>query len=133
MTGAPMNKKGALINSIGQDLTLKDLNEAERKTAARELMKDKSALKKKVEQKIHQRKAVAMLVDRDTIRGLILELISSSKSDHIKATLLKALLNDMATSGENDPKTVLEQFKNCLLYTSPSPRDRQKSRMPSSA
>ena len=27
-----------------------------------------------------------------------------------------------------------EQFtKSCLLYTSPSPRDRQKSRMPSSA
>ena len=25
------------------------------------------------------------------------------------------------------------QFDNCLLYTSPSPRDRQKSRMPSSA
>ena len=24
-------------------------------------------------------------------------------------------------------------FKGCLLYTSPSPRDRQKSRMPSSA
>ena len=24
-------------------------------------------------------------------------------------------------------------FMNCLLYTSPSPRDRQKSRMPSSA
>ena len=27
----------------------------------------------------------------------------------------------------------LEQGKPCLLYTSPSPRDRQKSRMPSSA
>ena len=27
----------------------------------------------------------------------------------------------------------LLQFNNCLLYTSPSPRDRQKSRMPSSA
>eukprot|EP01015_Nassula_variabilis_P010808 TRINITY_DN18802_c0_g1_i3.p2 TRINITY_DN18802_c0_g1~~TRINITY_DN18802_c0_g1_i3.p2 ORF type:complete len:122 (-),score=38.45 TRINITY_DN18802_c0_g1_i3:11-376(-) len=26
-----------------------------------------------------------------------------------------------------------EEFKICLLYTSPSPRDRQKSRMPSSA
>ena len=25
------------------------------------------------------------------------------------------------------------QTNNCLLYTSPSPRDRQKSRMPSSA
>ena len=27
----------------------------------------------------------------------------------------------------------LENFQDCLLYTSPSPRDRQKSRMPSSA
>ena len=26
-----------------------------------------------------------------------------------------------------------DQVSNCLLYTSPSPRDRQKSRMPSSA
>ena len=28
---------------------------------------------------------------------------------------------------------VVESVKACLLYTSPSPRDRQKSRMPSSA
>ena len=28
---------------------------------------------------------------------------------------------------------VSEEFYSCLLYTSPSPRDRQKSRMPSSA
>ena len=27
----------------------------------------------------------------------------------------------------------LEEHQDCLLYTSPSPRDRQKSRMPSSA
>ena len=27
----------------------------------------------------------------------------------------------------------VEKLKDCLLYTSPSPRDRQKSRMPSSA
>ena len=27
----------------------------------------------------------------------------------------------------------IEEFTHCLLYTSPSPRDRQKSRMPSSA
>ena len=30
-------------------------------------------------------------------------------------------------------RNVIEQFNTCLLYTSPSPRDRQKSRMPSSA
>ena len=29
--------------------------------------------------------------------------------------------------------TVNDEHYNCLLYTSPSPRDRQKSRMPSSA
>ena len=33
----------------------------------------------------------------------------------------------------NKEKTTLEQKLDCLLYTSPSPRDRQKSRMPSSA
>ena len=39
------------------------------------------------------------------------------------------------TSGEFVAKTVKGRLKfyNCLLYTSPSPRDRQKSRMPSSA
>ena len=31
------------------------------------------------------------------------------------------------------PRTMFMTRKNCLLYTSPSPRDRQKSRMPSSA
>ena len=30
-------------------------------------------------------------------------------------------------------KKLNKEFVNCLLYTSPSPRDRQKSRMPSSA
>ena len=33
----------------------------------------------------------------------------------------------------NCDKVGLKLYKNCLLYTSPSPRDRQKSRMPSSA
>ena len=31
------------------------------------------------------------------------------------------------------PAIIAQEAKNCLLYTSPSPRDRQKSRMPSSA
>ena len=30
-------------------------------------------------------------------------------------------------------KKALTHIKNCLLYTSPSPRDRTRSRMPSSA
>ena len=31
------------------------------------------------------------------------------------------------------PLSMQVEFEGCLLYTSPSPRDRQKSRMPSSA
>ena len=38
---------------------------------------------------------------------------------------------DTRKSGESLP--TLETVQACLLYTSPSPRDRQKSRMPSSA
>ena len=40
----------------------------------------------------------------------------------------------MALQDELHPKINEKEGKNiCLLYTSPSPRDRQKSRMPSSA
>ena len=35
--------------------------------------------------------------------------------------------------GELEITTINQHYLNCLLYTSPSPRDRQKSRMPSSA
>ena len=36
-------------------------------------------------------------------------------------------------TGNEEIVIVESKNKNCLLYTSPSPRDRQKSRMPSSA
>ena len=37
------------------------------------------------------------------------------------------------TIGESDEHIMGRVYEICLLYTSPSPRDRQKSRMPSSA
>ena len=48
---------------------------------------------------------------------------------------------ELSTSQLKNAYTILHKlvfnikklFNNCLLYTSPSPRDRQKSRMPSSA
>ena len=36
-------------------------------------------------------------------------------------------------SSEEDAQTFYDELRYCLLYTSPSPRDRQRSRMPSSA
>ena len=39
----------------------------------------------------------------------------------------------VAVSGGPDSLALMYLSNSCLLYTSPSPRDRQKSRMPSSA
>ena len=51
----------------------------------------------------------------------------------------EAQFNRMKEQLTNEPRYILYDFGfmkkdgSCLLYTSPSPRDRQKSRMPSSA
>ena len=53
----------------------------------------------------------------------------------------RSLTLDLTQNGDVDrlwqlierAEVLIEGFRPCLLYTSPSPRDRQKSRMPSSA
>ena len=42
-------------------------------------------------------------------------------------------INGERYQGDSDHASLAAALKGCLLYTSPSPRDRQKSRMPSSA
>ena len=42
-------------------------------------------------------------------------------------------LPDVGSSVEKDGNAGVVESTNCLLYTSPSPRDRTRSRMPSSA
>ena len=44
-----------------------------------------------------------------------------------------SLLNDFLAHAKDSTLFVQDLYGGCLLYTSPSPRDRQKSRMPSSA
>ena len=51
-------------------------------------------------------------------------LIKSTKKYGIRKKNLKNVIKDLINKNT---------IYNCLLYTSPSPRDRQKSRMPSSA
>ena len=54
-----------------------------------------------------------------------------------KNNLKELVLKHYQETESNVSKNIIENFdvevNNCLLYTSPSPRDRQKSRMPSSA
>ena len=71
-------------------------------------------------------------------------LVSPAESDSALAETVSSIIAAVAVEGDaallrftnqfdgralSDP----ENFRVCLLYTSPSPRDRQKSRMPSSA
>ena len=47
--------------------------------------------------------------------------------------IINAELVGAPTHGLSRLKMYCDRIKNCLLYTSPSPRDRTRSRMPSSA
>ena len=53
-----------------------------------------------------------------------------SKDKYMSQDELVSLLRDEISKLVDEPEQL---FDFCLLYTSPSPRDRQKSRMPSSA
>ena len=46
---------------------------------------------------------------------------------------LVAMADAFLDKVEKSLKSIVNELEGCLLYTSPSPRDRQKSRMPSSA
>ena len=63
---------------------------------------------------------------------LVLVLGCATTSTVSAATLEEAASGDLIATLEK-ARDVREQADICLLYTSPSPRDRQKSRMPSSA
>ena len=52
-----------------------------------------------------------------------------------KGTTVHQALEDLydLPKEERTPENLYNLFRSCLLYTSPSPRDRTRSRMPSSA
>ena len=57
-----------------------------------------------------------------------LGMVNEYQAERLKQAGLYAYNHNLDTSEENYSNIIT-----CLLYTSPSPRDRQKSRMPSSA
>ena len=81
----------------------------------------------------------------EELKGLTLPLFMARIcADYVHATFAAdnfAVFADSFNTGADFHRSLLSkfslskarQYRNCLLYTSPSPRDRQKSRMPSSA
>ena len=63
----------------------------------------------------------------DQFPGLVFRLESPRTATLIFRT------GKMVCTGAKSEEMAVKAVQTCLLYTSPSPRDRQKSRMPSSA
>ena len=92
-------------------------------------------------QTLQQGKSIAGLAHKE-LSTKLMELLAPDavpKTEPVSAEVLGELQLDMKKLQEQDwqdaeqgiyPEQLLFD---CLLYTSPSPRDRQKSRMPSSA
>ena len=86
-------------------------------------------------------KAVISVTITALVSGFLLSFVFSSFEKDILAnnekTVLegvKAVIIDSDTiEGPLTENSTFTYYIGCLLYTSPSPRDRQKSRMPSSA
>ena len=58
--------------------------------------------------------------------------VGAVATQNITDPQLAALVLDAMQAGQ-DSATAIANVVNCLLYTSPSPRDKRQSRMPSSA
>ena len=55
-------------------------------------------------------------------------------SDRLNSSIENEGSASLVLSGGSSPISIYEELSNiCLLYTSPSPRDMRRSRMPSSA
>ena len=71
---------------------------------------------------------------RKIILDLELDIIEKKDQFEKDIEALDTKISELSKIGEKEKIVALEKEREaCLLYTSPSPRDRQKSRMPSSA
>ena len=77
-------------------------------------------------------------VDTGNPKGILdkdepIKVANSIAHMNLKYAVLTSVNRDDLSDGGAEHFSHTVQAINCLLYTSPSPRDRQKSRMPSSA
>eukprot|EP01017_Pseudomicrothorax_dubius_P045723 TRINITY_DN7946_c0_g1_i1.p1 TRINITY_DN7946_c0_g1~~TRINITY_DN7946_c0_g1_i1.p1 ORF type:complete len:221 (-),score=72.74 TRINITY_DN7946_c0_g1_i1:11-673(-) len=108
----------------------------------------KSVSQAKIMAQVVQRITSGKLTDDEVLRLLITAVTTLELTEKDRKTLTSSLppedqravqnliwmgISAQRSGGKKTQARVDELAKACLLYTSPSPRDRQKSRMPSSA
>ena len=86
-----------------------------------------------VDDEMIERKGIRMLLSRMNIRENILEASNGEEALEVfEKEKIDVLLTDI-NMPFMDGIELLSRIHDCLLYTSPSPRDAHESRMPSSA
>ena len=65
--------------------------------------------------------------------GKVLDFLDQTWLQAIQYIIFLFTFQSLTNSMRKPEEFYLDKYVTCLLYTSPSPRDRQKSRMPSSA
>ena len=79
------------------------------------------------------KKEITLILQNDLENDLIRDhFVNISKID-LSGDLQHCKIYITSTAQEKVRKDIVANLNTCLLYTSPSPRDRTRSRMPSSA
>ena len=76
----------------------------------------------------------AVIVQEDRFEATTSITLCAFTTDPTDAPLLRMLVEPTVRNGlKSTSRLMIDKITTCLLYTSPSPRDRTRSRMPSSA
>ena len=115
---------GELTEQLSGEPLARALNEAQGQGAPQTLLWD---LTRAIRAAAHDARIQALLIETDDLSG----------AGQAKLEELAAAISEFRRAGKkvvaHGSYFLQSQYYLCLLYTSPSPRDRQKSRMPSSA
>ena len=74
-----------------------------------------------------EKKTTSSVVDYDREQKVLDRILQHTKAKYLKDSIVRIWREIFQAS------TKLQEIDSCLLYTSPSPRDKRQSRMPSSA
>ena len=128
LTSQLMDKKQSLINLENQSVDIKYQIEEIIKKLSASTEVNEAVLESEIKQ-------IRQSIDITNKDLQLFETEFSKWEEDLQIS--ESLLNDLNIKLESYqiPKDVVEEFPTytCLLYTSPSPRDKRQSRMPSSA
>ena len=124
--------KVQLIGRLGADPEIKQMvngkNVARLSIATSQTWKDKSSGERKEKTEWHR-----VVIFNEGLVNVVQQYVKKGANVYVEGQLSTRKWKDESTGQDKYSTEIVLQGYNCLLYTSPSPRDKRQSRMPSSA